>query len=184
MRIFLLTVHIGSGSLALLTGPLAMLAPKRPGWHPRLGRTYQVLVGLLCLSAGGLVVLRPSLWGFGVIAALTWAAALGGWWMRRRQPRGWLQWHVSLMCGSYISLVTALFVVNLGGRSPIAWILPAAVGTPLITWKNIQLARRPPATPAGAAAPVTPAVAAAPATPARAAAPAVAAVPSVPGAQQ
>jgi hypothetical protein len=44
-------------------------------------------------------------------------------------------------------------VVNLGGRSPIAWILAAAVGTPLITWKNIQLALRPPGAPAGAAAP-------------------------------
>jgi len=153
MRMFLLTVHISAGSLALLTGPLAMLAPKRPGWHPRLGLAYQVLICLLCLSAGGLVILKPSLWGFGIIATLTWAAALGGWWMRRHQPRGWLQWHVSLMCGSYISLVTALLVVNLSGRSPIAWILPTAVGTPLIAWKNVRLARRAPAQPTAAARP-------------------------------
>jgi hypothetical protein len=199
MRVFLLTVHIGAGSLALLTAPLAMLAPKRPGWHPRLGRAYQVLVGLLCLSAGGLVVLNPGLWGFAVIATLTWAAALGGWWMRRRQPRGWLQWHVSLMCGSYISLVTALLVVNLGTRSLIAWILPTAVGTPLITWKNIQLARRPPATPAGTAtpartansatsagtaAPATSTRAATPAAPARTATPARTAAPAGPGGQE
>jgi hypothetical protein len=142
MRIFLLSVHITSGSLGLLVGPLAMLAPKRPGRHPRLGRAYQLLVALLCLSAGGLIVLEPSLWPLGLIAALTWAAALGGWWMRRHQPRGWLQWHVSLMCGSYISLVTALFVVNLNGRL-VAWLLPTLVGSPLIAWTNIRLARAP-----------------------------------------
>jgi hypothetical protein len=143
MRMFLLTTHIAAGSLGLLAGPMAMLMPKRPGWHPRLGLAYQLLIALLCLSAGGLVILKPSLWWLGVIAALTWAAALGGWWARRHQPRGWLQLHVSLMCGSYISLVTALLVVNAPG-SPIAWLGPTAVGTPLITWTNIRLARRPP----------------------------------------
>jgi len=57
------------------------------------------------------------------------------------------------MCGSYISLVTALLVVNFPG-SPIAWVAPTAVGTPLITWTNIRLARRAarrPAPPAAAA---------------------------------
>jgi hypothetical protein len=148
MRAFLLTVHITTGSLALLVGPLAMLAPKRPGRHPRLGRAYQALIAALCLSACGLVVLNPSLWWLGLIAAATWAAALGGWWMRRRQPRGWLQWHVSLMCGSYISLVTALLVVNMGIGSPIAWLAPTLVGSPLIAFTNIRLARRATATPA------------------------------------
>jgi hypothetical protein len=153
MRMFLLTTHIAAGSLGLLAGPMAMLMPKRPGWHPRLGLAYQLLIALLCLSAGGLVILKPTLWWLGVIAALTWAAALGGWWARRHQPRGWLQLHVSLMCGSYISLVTALLVVNFPG-SPIAWVAPTAVGTPLITWTNIRLARRAarrPAPPAAAA---------------------------------
>jgi hypothetical protein len=141
VRTLLLTVHITSGSLALLAGLLAMLAPKRPGRHPRLGRAYQVSVASLCLTAAGLVVLVPSLWVLGVIAALTWAAALGGWWVRRRRPRAWLQWHVSLMGSSYISLVTALFVINLRG-TPSAWIVPTVVGSLLIARTNIRLARR------------------------------------------
>src|ERR1700744_6493885 len=141
MRIFLLTTHITAGSLGLLAGPMAMMMPKRPGWHTRLGLTYQLLIASLCLSAGGFTTPKPTLWGLGVTAALTGPAALGGWWARRRQPRGWLQLHVSLMCGSYISLVTALLVVNSPG-SPIAWLAPTAVGTPLITWTNIRLARR------------------------------------------
>jgi len=85
MRAGLLTVHILAGALGLLVGPAAMPAPKRAGLHPRLGLAYQVLTGLLCLSAFGLVARKPSLWWLGVIAAATWAAALGGWWARRRR---------------------------------------------------------------------------------------------------
>jgi hypothetical protein len=132
VRILLLTVHISSGTLGLLTGPLAMLVPKLRGWHPRIGRIYQLCVALICVSAVGLVVMQPTLWWLGVIAVATWAAALAGWQVRRRRPPGWLPWHISLMCGSYISLVTALFVVNLGVHAVIAWVLPTAVGSPLI----------------------------------------------------
>src|SRR6202034_3450544 len=74
MRMFLLTTHIAAGSLGLLAGPMAMLMPKRPGWHPLLGLASQLLVALLCLSAGGFVTLKPSVWWLGVIAELTWAA--------------------------------------------------------------------------------------------------------------
>lgn len=132
MRTFLLVVHISSGSLALLAGPVAMLLPKRPGWHPRLGRAYQVLVALLCASAVGLAVLQPALWWLGIIAGVTWAAALAGWQVRRLRRPGWLPWHISLMCGSYVSLVTALLVVNLGLGDAFAWVLPTIAGTPLI----------------------------------------------------
>jgi hypothetical protein len=37
-----------------------------------------------------------------------------------------------MMCGSYISLTTALLVVNLGLGSVFAWALPTVAGTPLI----------------------------------------------------
>jgi hypothetical protein len=140
MRTLLLTVHISSGTLGLLTGPLAMLVPKRRGWHQRIGRIYQLSVALICGTAIGLAVLQPALWWFGVIAAATWAAALGGWQVRRRRPPGWLPWHISLMCGSYISLLTALFVVNLGVRAVVAWVLPTVVGSPLIAWAAYRAA--------------------------------------------
>jgi hypothetical protein len=38
--------------------------------------------------------------------------------------------HVRLVCGSYVSLVTALLVVSWG--SVLAWILPTLIGTVLI----------------------------------------------------
>jgi len=128
----LLIIHISSGGLALLAGPVAMLVPKRHGWHTRLGTGYVALVGALSASAVGLAALRPALWWLGVIAGATLAAVLAGRELRRRRPPGWLPLHVSLMCGSYTSLTTALLVVNLGFGSVLAWALPTVVGSPLI----------------------------------------------------
>lgn len=136
----MLAVHIAAGSLGLVVGPLAMLAPKRPGRHPKLGTTYQISTAILCLSAWGLVAYRPDLWWLGVIAAATWAAALGGWWAARRRFHGWVLWHLNLMCGSYISFVTAFLVVNLGLKSVVAWIVPTLVGAPLIARGNLRAA--------------------------------------------
>jgi hypothetical protein len=139
MRTALLLIHIPSACLALLAGPVAMFLPKRRGLHPLMGRAYQLFVALLCVSATGLVVLLPSLWWLGLIGGATWAAALAGWVVRRVHRPGWLVWHISLMCGSYISLVTAL-LVNLGPRSPVVWILPTVIGTPLISLRAYRAA--------------------------------------------
>jgi len=128
----LLIIHIMSGSLALLAGPAAMTLPKRHGWHTRLGTGYVVLVALLSASAIGLAAMKPALWWLGVIAGATLVMVLAGRELRRRRPRGWLPWHISMMCGSYISLTTALLVVNLGLGSAYAWALPTVLGTPLI----------------------------------------------------
>lgn len=139
----LLSIHVISGSLALLAGPVAMAVPKRRGWHPRAGTWYVALTAVLCMSAIGLAVLRPAVWWLGIIAVATLAAALAGRQMRRQRPRYWLPWHISLMCGSYISLLTALLVVNLGLGDPIAWILPTIVGSPLIARRAYLAAARP-----------------------------------------
>ncbi len=78
-----------------------------------------------------LVAAAPArLWWLGLIAVATEAAAVGGWAMRRRHPPGWLAWHIRLMSASYVSFVTAALVVN--WSSPLAWIVPTLVGTPLI----------------------------------------------------
>lgn len=139
MREILLAAHIAAGSLGLLVGPLAMLAPKRPGRHPKLGAAYQISTAVLCLSAFGLVAYRPGLWWLGLIAAATWASALGGWWAARCRFHGWVPWHLNLMCSSYISFVTAFLVVNLGLNSAVAWIAPTLVGAPLIARGNFRV---------------------------------------------
>jgi hypothetical protein len=48
-----------------------------------------------------------------------------------------------MMCGSYISLTTALLVVNLGLGSVLAWALPAVAGTPLIARRAYRAAVSP-----------------------------------------
>lgn len=65
-----------------------------------------------------------------MIAVATESAALIGWIVKRRHPPGWLPVHVGFMCGSYVSFVTAFLVVN--WESPLAWILPTLIGSPLI----------------------------------------------------
>ncbi len=133
LHAILLSVHITAGTTGLLLGPLALAVSKRAGWHPRLGVAYQGAVAVMTASALGLAALAPGrLWWLGLIAVATEAAALAGWVVRRRHRPGWLGWHIRLMCGSYPSFVTAALVVN--WASPLAWVLPTAVGTPLIIW--------------------------------------------------
>jgi hypothetical protein len=137
----LLGVHITAGTIGLLLGPLALAVPKRVGWHPRLGVAYQCAVAVMTATALGLVALAPGrLWWLGLIAVATEAAALAGWAVRRRHPAGWLGWHIRLMCGSYLSFVTAALVVN--WASPLAWVLPTTVGTPLII-RTVQRVAHP-----------------------------------------
>lgn len=136
MRTALLAVHVLAGTGGLLLAPIALALPKRAGWHPRLGVAYQLMVALVAVSAVEMVRQKPSLWWLGVIAVATEAAAVGGWLARRLARPGWLALHIRLMCGSYISLVTAFVVVTvgplLGAAAPAAWLVPTVVGSPLI----------------------------------------------------
>ena len=126
-----LGAHIAAGTAGLVIGPIAMIAPKRRGRHIRAGLAYQVVVALLTATALVLVAFAPGrLWGFVLIAVATECAAVAGWIVQRRRRPGWLPRHVGLMAGSYVSFVTALLVVN--WPSPLAWILPTVIGTPLI----------------------------------------------------
>jgi hypothetical protein len=130
MHTVLLIFHVAAGTTGLILGPVAMLARKRRGRHTRAGLAYQVATAVLAVSAVGLAELNPAVWWLGIIGIATWAAALGGWWARRRRFPGWLPVHIQLMCGSYISFVTAFLVVN--WWSPVTWIAPTLVGAPLI----------------------------------------------------
>ncbi len=60
--------------------------------------------------------------------------------MRLRHPSGWLGWHIRLMCGSYLSFITAALVVN--WADPLARVLPTVIGTPLII-RAVKRATRP-----------------------------------------
>jgi len=141
LRSLLLVAHVGAGCAGLLIGAGALLARKRRGWHVRLGLAYQAVVALMTTSAVVLAATAPvTPWGLVVIAVATQAAAVTGWVVARRRRPGWLPVHISFTAGSYVSFTTAALMVN--WSSPLAWVLPTLVGSPLIAWTARRAGRR------------------------------------------
>jgi uncharacterized membrane protein len=129
----ILALHIATGTVGLLLGPVIMLSPKRRGRHTDLGTIYHWNMLGVCVSAAGLAFLKFSeLWWFLVIATFSYANAFVGWRAARRRSAGWLARHIGGMGGSYIALVTALMVVNLRGVTTLVWFIPTVIGSPLI----------------------------------------------------
>jgi uncharacterized membrane protein len=144
MRDPLLVVHIAAGTLALLLGPIAMLAPKRRGRHTRVGSIYHWTMLAVCVSAAGLALIDFSRIGwFLPIAVFSYANAFVGYNAARRRYHGWLAHHIAGMGGSYIALTTALLVVNFGSAGLVVWFAPTIVGSPLIAWATARVARGP-----------------------------------------
>jgi hypothetical protein len=138
-------VHIAGGVVAVLAGAAAALTRKRRGVHPVGGRTYLIALGLVATTAAALVVLRwPHNLHLFVLGALAAGAAGYGWRARRAALRGrprWRRGHVVGMGSSYVLMLTAFYVDN-GPRlpvwellpPPVFWVLPAAIGAPVIVW--------------------------------------------------
>jgi len=125
LRSLLLAVHIGAGVAGLLAGPTAMAAALQGRRTTAVGHAYLAAVTVLTATAAGLVALDPgALWPFMLLAIATEAAVVGARFVDAHATR------VRLVCGSYVSLVTALLVVSWG--SVLAWVLPTVVGTVLI----------------------------------------------------
>jgi len=128
-----LVFHITVGALALTLGPLALLAARRRGPVNAPATAYHWTVVGVCVSAGALVAADPArLWWLLPIAAGSYALALLGFRAARRTGSRARRLHLHGQGGSYIALVTALLVVSVG--SPLAWIAPTLIGSPLITW--------------------------------------------------
>ena len=140
----LLVVHIAAGLTCVVTGAIAALSPKRPGRHPRLGTLYYRSLTVVFASAVWLAALRwPQDAYLLVLGTLSFAAATLGRTARRRRWQ-WRRWrwvglHLSGMSASYIVLLTAFYADN-GKNLPVwkslphqtYWLLPSAVGLPLV----------------------------------------------------
>lgn len=141
-----LAIHIAAGSLGLILGPVAMFVGKRRGAHTRTGEAYHwVFVVLVCTAVVLAVWNWHEGWWLALVGAGSYAFALLGYLSAKRRRPGWLPVHVAGQGGSYIAMVTALLVVNLGTASPLAWIAPTLIGTPIIAWVSFQIGagRRP-----------------------------------------
>ena len=148
-----LTIHVAAGVAGLLLGPLAMVVEKRRGRHTSAGEAYHAAFAVLCASAVVLAVLDWSeSWWLALVGAGSYGFALLGYVAAKRRRPGWLIKHVAGQGGSYIAMTSATLVVNWenltgvqGRESPLPWLLPTLIGTPLIFWvaREIDAGRRP-----------------------------------------
>jgi hypothetical protein len=133
-------LHVLVGLLCVVAGAIAMLSPKRSGRHPTFGAIYYWGLVAVFVSATacpwfvGPRIITCSFSGCWRSSPHPSGARRG-----RRSWPGWVRLHITGMGLSYILLLTAFYVDN--GKSlplwkdfpPIAyWLLPAAVGLPLI----------------------------------------------------
>jgi hypothetical protein len=135
-----LAVHVAAGLTAVIAGALAATAKKRPGRHPSAGRVYLAALTTIFATATVMAAIR---WRedahLFAIACIALTLGLIGWRARRRHHPGWPVRHGVGMGGSYIALLTGFYVDN-GPFLPIwdrlphltYWLLPSAVGIPLI----------------------------------------------------
>jgi hypothetical protein len=133
-------VHIVLGLACVITGAIAMLSQKRAGPHPQNGTIYFWCLAGISVTAAGLAAVRwAEDYHLFILAALSFAAACLGRQARRRRWRHWVRLHIAGMGASYVLLLIAFYVDN-GKNLPLwkelpasaYWLLPAAIGIPLI----------------------------------------------------
>jgi hypothetical protein len=132
-----LGVHVLAGLGCVLTGLAAMVATKGPGRHASFGTLYYRSLVVAFVTMALLSVVRWAedyhLFALGTLAFT--AAFLA----RRAVRRQRVRLHLIGMGTSYILLLTAFYVDN-GAHLPVwrelpaltYWLLPAAIGFPLI----------------------------------------------------
>jgi len=133
-------LHVLVALVCVVTGPVAMLSRKRAGRHPTFGTIYYWFLSAVFVSATALSAMRwAEDYHLFILGALSFAAASLGRTARRGRWHNWVGLHISGMGLSYVLLLTAFYVDN--GKSlpvwkdlpPITyWLLPGAVGIPLI----------------------------------------------------
>jgi uncharacterized membrane protein len=135
-----LSFHILFGVACVVLGMITMLSQKRRGKHPKFGTAYYWCLAMLFASATGLAVMRWSGdYPLFILGALSLFAASVGRIARRQLSQRWVDFHVTGMGLSYILMLTAFYVDN-GKNLPVwrdmpylaYWLLPGAVGIPLI----------------------------------------------------
>lgn len=156
----IIAVHVLAGLVCTVAGALAMLAPKAAGRHPTTGSIYFWSLVVVFLTMTALSIVRwPANNHLFVLGIGSFAAGWVGRRARRRLRPGWALVHVTGMALSYILLLTAFYVDNgphlLLWRSlprVAHWLLPSAVGLPILAWVLTRhpLVRRLRAVPAAA----------------------------------
>lgn len=142
----ILTLHIAAGTGGIILGPVAMRARKRRGLHTKAGEFYHWMFATILLTTVILAAMEwERMWFLLPVGVGSYAFALLGYASAKLRWNNWLRFHLVGQGGSYISMTTAVLVVNMGIGSWWAWVLPTLIGSPLIAWiiREVRLGRRP-----------------------------------------
>ena len=145
-----LVVHVIAGLTAVITGAVAALSRKGSPRHIRAGRWFYRAITVVFATATILAAMRwrQDYYLF-IIGTVAFIAATIGYQHRRRHRPGDTG-HIAGMGIAYVAMLTA-FYVNNGPHLPLwdrlptfaFWLLPSAIGAPIII-RAIARARRTP----------------------------------------
>ena len=139
-------VHILFGLAAVIAGAMAMFSRKGRGRHSNLGTIYFWCLSGVFITMSALSFMRwAQNYHLFILGTLSFAAACFGRTAARRRRRQWPRLHLTGMGTSYIVMLTAFYVDN-GKNLPLwqelpqiaFWVLPAAVGIPLILYALLR----------------------------------------------
>ena len=145
----ILAIHVLVALVAVVTGVVAMLSRKGSPRHTRAGRWSFYAICAVFATATGLALLRWSeTYYLFAIGAVAFTSSLIGVLHRKRHRPGDTP-HILGMGVSYIALLTGFYVDN-GPNLPLwellpswaFWVIPAAVGAPLIVISTVRWAGR------------------------------------------
>ena len=147
-----LAIHVIAGLTAVLTGAVAALARKGSPRHIRAGRWFYRAITVVFATATILAAMRwRQDYHLFIIGAVAFTAATIGYQHRRRHRPGDTG-HIIGMGVAYVAMLTAFYVDNgphlpLWDRLPTLafWLLPAAIGAPIIARAVIRARHAAPA---------------------------------------
>ena len=136
----LVGVHVLFGIVCVVAGAIAMFSRKGPGRHTNAGTVYYWSLSVVFVTAAAVAAMRwAEDYHLFVLGVLSFSSASLGRWAQRARWHSSLAIHIAAMGTSYITLLTAFYVDN-GPNLPLwrelpqiaFWLLPAAIGLPLI----------------------------------------------------
>jgi hypothetical protein len=143
-----LAIHVIAGLTAVLAGAIAALTRKGSARHIRAGRWFYRAITVVFATATILAAMRwRQDYHLFIIGAVAFTAATIGYQHRRRHRPGDTG-HITGMGTGYVAMLTAFYVDNgphlpLWDRLPALafWLLPSAIGAPIITRAVIRARR-------------------------------------------
>jgi len=136
----LLVVHVPLGVVAIIAGVAAMLQKKGSVAHTNLGSIYLWSLAVVFMGSVGLAAMRwREDYHLFILGGVAFSAASVGHAARQSKWKTQFDWHIVGMGVSFIVMLTAFYVDN-GKNLPVwrdlpqmaYWLLPSAVGLPLI----------------------------------------------------